>query len=541
MYGDHDFRIGMNYSYRTVKFNNNGSANGIFAFPTDADFNPSDPATYPDVFNFRAFGPSTSVGVPGNEVLGLFIQDDWQVVPDLTLNLGLRYDWEGIVDDNNNLAPRLGFAWDVTGDGRTVIRGGYGRFYERLQVGTFNNFILDAPDVTQGFFIRTPNSGIDQQFFIDYAQANGITTLNGLRDALIADIEAINAGLSILNTNPTVDNASRRSPYADTLSIGAEREVFEGLSIGADVVRTQNRQILMAVDLNPNGGASPINGGGGTRPDISIYNGGLEPRFASITTYLNGGESDYTALQMSAKRRFGDSPIGRFAGTLAWTWANQSGNAEPISPDGSRFQLQTQTGYNFDAPGGETNGIPYGTIIGESPDLGISSADTQDISASWHRDHIVAASWTWEIPGTSWTDQGGIMFSGVYQYSAGDKTEFFAETFLDNGQRDLVPGGTYNCIDGGGANADICQGPKDFTGKENGATTDAIHRWDMSFRYVIPVQRTNVTVLFDIFNIFNTVNFGSSLGSTRAANGSFLIPNSALQPREFQIGARIDF
>ncbi|MGD8329744.1 MAG: TonB-dependent receptor, partial [Acidobacteriota bacterium] len=215
MYGDHDFRIGMNYSYRTVKFNNNGAANGIFAFPTDADFNPSDPATYPDVFNFRAFGPSTSVGVPGNEVFGLFIQDDWQVVPSLTLNLGLRYDWESIVADGNNIAPRLGFAWDVTDDGRTVIRGGYGRFYERLQVGTFNNFILDAPDVTQGFFIRTPNSGIDQQFFIDYAQANGITTLNGLRDALIADIEAINAGLSILNTNPTVDNASRRSPYAD--------------------------------------------------------------------------------------------------------------------------------------------------------------------------------------------------------------------------------------------------------------------------------------------------------------------------------------
>jgi hypothetical protein len=129
------------------------------------------------------------------------------------------------------------------------------------------------------------------------------------------------------------------------------------------------------------------------------------------------------------------------------------------------------------------------------------------------------------------------MFSGVYQYSAGNKTEFFAETFLDNGNRDLVPGGTYNC----NVTSDICQGPKDFTGKENGATTDAIHRWDMSFRYVIPVQRTNITVLFDIFNIFNTVNFGSSLGSTRAANGSFLIPNSALQPREFQIGARVDF
>lgn len=541
MKGDHDFRIGTQYSYRTVKFNNNGTANGIFDFPGDQDFDPNDLSSYPDQFAFRAFGPSTSEGVPGNSTLGLFIQDDWQVIPNLTLNLGLRYDWESIVADNNNLAPRIGFAYDPTGDGRTVVRGGYGRFYERLQTGTFNNFVLDAANITQGFILNQPTAGTDQQFFIDYAQANGITTLNDLRTALIADIQAFNSGLEILNTSPTVDNDSRRSPYADTFTIGAEREVVENISVSADIIHTQNRQILIATSLNPNGGADPNTGGGGTRPDISIYEGSVEPRFNNITTYINGGESDYTALQMQMKKRYAETPIGRLAGTLAWTWAGQSGNAGPSSPDGNGFQMRTETGYDFDANGGETNGVPYGTLIGAAPDLGINAPQVQDVPASWHRDHILAASWTWEVPGTAWSGEGGIMFSGVYEYRTGNRTDYSAETFLDNGNRDLVAAGTYNCnLSANDPDADLCQGPKEFNGRENGAYNDSLSRVDMSFRYVIPVNVTRITVLFDIFNTFNTVNF-DGLGSTRPAIGSFLVASSAYQPREFQLGARIDF
>jgi outer membrane receptor protein involved in Fe transport len=537
MYGDHDFRFGLNYSYRTVKFNNNGTANGSFEFPGDADFDPNVPSTYPDRLSFRAFGPQTTVGAPGNKVLGLFVQDDWQVVPNLTLNLGARYDKESVTSDSNNIAPRLGFSWDPTGDGRTVVRGGYGRFYERFQQGFWNNFISDAANITQGFFLSQPFTGIDQQFFIDFAQANGITTLNGLRDALIAQLEAENAALQVLNTSPTVDNASRRSAYADTITIGAEHEIIEGLSLGADLVRTQNRNVLISTNLNPYGGGRASDGGGGSRPDISVFDGAVEPRFNSITTYMNAGESNYTALQMQAKRRFGDSPIGRFAGTLAYTLADQAGNVEPAQVDGIRFQLRTETGYDFDTVGGSSNGVDYGTIIGAQPNLNLDAPQTQDIPASWHRDHILSASWTWEIPGTSWTDSGGIMFSGIYQYQSGQFTEFFAETFLDNGNRDLVPAGTYDC----NTTSDICQGPKEFSGTENGAQTDGISRMDLSFRYVIPIERFNITVLADMFNVTNAVSFGNSLGSTRAANGGFLIPNSALSPREFQIGARVDF
>ena len=79
-----------------------------------------------------------------------FGQDDWRVTPRLTLNLGLRYEYEKLPQpfsalinpalpqtanrpsDKNNFGPRIGFAWDVKGDGKTSIRGGYGIYYGRI-------------------------------------------------------------------------------------------------------------------------------------------------------------------------------------------------------------------------------------------------------------------------------------------------------------------------------------------------------------------------------------------------------------------------
>src|SRR6201999_2409396 len=83
---------------------------------------------------------------------GVFVQDNWKISPRLTLELGVRYDFESLPapganltsatgsfvpyagltnapSDKNNIGPRIGFSYDVFGSGNTVLRGGYGLYY----------------------------------------------------------------------------------------------------------------------------------------------------------------------------------------------------------------------------------------------------------------------------------------------------------------------------------------------------------------------------------------------------------------------------
>ncbi|HEX6716690.1 MAG TPA: TonB-dependent receptor, partial [Pyrinomonadaceae bacterium] len=78
-----------------------------------------------------------STGNPESKVsqwdVGGFVQDDWKVRPNLTLSLGLRYENQSNIDSHFNFGPRLGFAWSPRGQqSKTVIRGGYGVFYDRV-------------------------------------------------------------------------------------------------------------------------------------------------------------------------------------------------------------------------------------------------------------------------------------------------------------------------------------------------------------------------------------------------------------------------
>ena len=89
-----------------------------------------------------------------------FIQDDWRVTPRLTLNLGLRYEYQqnpdptavnplipntaNTVSDSNNFGPRIGFAYDLTGDGKTSIRGGWGLYFGRVINSTVYNALINT-------------------------------------------------------------------------------------------------------------------------------------------------------------------------------------------------------------------------------------------------------------------------------------------------------------------------------------------------------------------------------------------------------------
>ena len=73
-----------------------------------------------------------------------FIQDKWQVNRRLTLNLGVRYDWQDLVETRDAIGPRLGVAYDLTGEGKTMIRGGVGKVFQYQQLDILTTLMQQA-------------------------------------------------------------------------------------------------------------------------------------------------------------------------------------------------------------------------------------------------------------------------------------------------------------------------------------------------------------------------------------------------------------
>ena len=107
----------------------------------------------------------------------VFAQDKWQMKPGLTLSAGVRYDLEvlpideapatrcsairrSIPVDKNNVAPRIGFVWNPDGQSKSVVRAGYGMFYDKTLLGTVDNFLTDTK-YASSFTANFPASGPD--------------------------------------------------------------------------------------------------------------------------------------------------------------------------------------------------------------------------------------------------------------------------------------------------------------------------------------------------------------------------------------------
>ena len=158
-------------STRAPRTINQGNLNGTFAFgQNDADFNPAVPKTYPDRLTIRVGGPSQFYQKA--TYVSLFVQDKWRMTPRLTLSLGLRYDLEIIplaetdnplVEsypvDKNNIQPRLGVTYDL-GGGKSVVRAGYGRFYDKTHFELMGGIYTGTP-FTNSFLVNFPTSAAD--------------------------------------------------------------------------------------------------------------------------------------------------------------------------------------------------------------------------------------------------------------------------------------------------------------------------------------------------------------------------------------------
>ncbi len=264
--GDHDIKFGAQYQ---VPASNDAETqdnlNGTFTFGlNNGPFNASDPRTYPDRFSIRVPGAVTNYTKA--HFVSAFAQDKWKMNDRLTLSLGLRYDLEvqpvpeldnpqfASVDDYpvdyNNLSPRLGFAYNVGGHGNTVVRGGYGTFYDKTHFELIGG-LYTAGVYSTSFTATFPANAVDSgprngQLPTDPFLVNGPVVNRELLEQMFP------AGSRIKNTGTVnLDNPARRIPYTHQITVGVERQLASNLSGSVDYVRTMARDQFMIEDLNP--------------------------------------------------------------------------------------------------------------------------------------------------------------------------------------------------------------------------------------------------------------------------------------------------
>jgi hypothetical protein len=175
--GTHNFKVGADFNHLPVAADFAVNFGGVYNFGDLTADTFRLPTSFPSFPAFQAYGlgiPQTyiqGVGNPhasfSNTPLGFFAQDSWRIKSNLTLNYGVRYDVElaptapplnalstpayaalgitnSIPQDNNNVAPRIGLAWDPWKNGKTVVRASYGLFYDHPLLGL--QFLAQATD-----------------------------------------------------------------------------------------------------------------------------------------------------------------------------------------------------------------------------------------------------------------------------------------------------------------------------------------------------------------------------------------------------------
>lgn len=269
---------------------------GLYTFRANAQGTPA------FVFIGGSGDPTTK-----NEIdfYGVFVQDEWKATDRLTLNLGLRWDFQdgaansdstspfGIdnarSEDDDNFQPRLGFAWDLSGTGTTVVRGGGGIFHFQL----FNNLSLNE-DIFNGERFRIA-------IFPCFAVPAACTDFNASPTANVPQTSEIRA-----------NDADIQNPYTVTYSLGIATELARGWAASADAVYSRGYHELGEIRENL---PSSLTNPNAPRPD---------PRFATIRRVHSSADSEYYALLTSLRKAFSDKWLGQ----LSYTWSKCTNESE---------------------------------------------------------------------------------------------------------------------------------------------------------------------------------------------------------------------
>jgi hypothetical protein len=468
----------------------------------------------------------------------LFVNDDWKISPRLTLSAGLRWDVyqpldetdniqsnffpdRGLVkvdrlykNDFDNFGPRLGFAWDVTGDGRTAVRAGYALTYDVPDFGT-----IHAPRTTfSGLGARSgaftnPNLGLFSKTLAgdlgaapDDPDATCVDPVTGE-----GNFVCVLSGRPIFGSNPTGDGpfnafATREDlqvPEYHFFHVSLQRELFKNNVLSLSYVGHRGRKQIMYRDIN----APPLGSAGGqaNRPFARQY-----PDLAHIIEVTNDGRSRYNSLQASFRQKW-KTINTQYNYTLAKcndynssnrTQRHNFGQAQnPWRPESGEGPCDNDVRHNLNVGG--TYGVP---------DFGLGQ-----LGKGWEFATVLTAlSGRPFTPNISSRDRTGQGVGSIRADCLAPMQYSTRRAMLDTPADESV----FWITNAAAAFGDPAPGRLGTCGRNSGRLPD-FRQWDVSLLKNTKVSdRVTLQLRWEIFNVLNRVNFGS-LFSTNVRSGSF--------------------
>jgi hypothetical protein len=429
--------------------------------------------------------PAGGLG-PDNRIL-LYVGDSWKILHNLSLTYGLRWDRDtgrtdsqypaipelsalvpglgnAVTQPNHNFAPQLGFAWDPRGNGKTVIRGGIGLFWENA---IWNNVLFDGPEREQnGAFLQFfgPCSSPGQP--ITLQTANGQLNTPGSASALaicgnpgsasfplignalpaiVALQQAYVAGSPFNTSTPnpayagqyltdctggtncffapgdSMFNPAYKSPRSVQINIGIQRELRPGMVLSVDYVRNVQTHFLLGVDQNHAG-------------DVRYFNAAGAQQAIATTLANCGGGITTVAASWQSNCPLDPSTGTTDGGTYTPRPANigdYAGNGLGSSSDMGGNSCLAQLGYNCAFGGINPSAPPLGFLspVGRSVYNGLQMKLVENVKHPFRGARAANFQVAYSLSRFQ-NSGGGVPADGTVTASAGDQD--FVVPALDN-------------------------------------------------------------------------------------------------------------
>jgi hypothetical protein len=500
--GNHTFKAGASHSWVLVRPQiAGGNDNGTFTFLGNRPYNPADPFSYPVRFAIRLGQIYFNLE---DKRTASYVQDKWQVGR-VTFNAGLRYDYQTLTPETKNaFAPRFGVAFDPTGTGRTVIRGGIGKFYEYILAGVHGVLQQQAVIGPSQIFdtgqdISATRGVIPAAVCLQPSNSGGLAVISPACRASLTTVRSNVTAGGFANFEPTVDG-DRRMGYLWSFSAGVQHELMRNLGVTVDYIGNRGRDQTGLIDINEGSiGANGLI----TRRGVNVFDptGALVPASARGTNFrrvlqyqtLDALNTDYNALELSLDKRYSNRWSGRFSYTLA--------KAQDVAGTGP--------------------GTRYTEDLNPRLDYGRANIDNRH-------------AFTFSLNTQVWKGLGA---GGVFRHYSGYPINETVglDTNGDNDATDRPVRGVHDLTR-------PILSPVDGTGRaiRNGIQGNGVTLLDLRLQYIVDMPtRQNVGFFLEVYNALNEANLGNPTGNRNQA--LFMVPTVAGDMRTAQLGVRYTF